>query len=142
MPATVEQTPDGRRLCVSRSIPVCRESAWDVLTDTEQWPAWGPSVRAVESSDRYVERGTTGRLKTPVGVWLPFEIPSCENYRWTWRVAKIPATGHRVDRLGEKSDIENRCRVVFEVPLLAAGYAPVCQRALQRIESVLTDSSA
>ena len=132
MPVAIERTPDGRRLCVNRSIRAPRDDAWDLLVDTEQWPAWGPSVSAVESSDRYIETGTTGRVKTPVGVWVPFEIASCADYRWTWRVARIPATGHRVD--GD----ENSCRVVFEIPLLAAGYAPVCQRALDRIERTLT----
>ena len=132
MPVGIERTPDGRRLYVSRSLPVARAAAWDLLVDTERWPEWGPSVEAVETSDRYVEAGTTGRIQTPVSVWVPFEITSCVDYRWTWRVARIPATGHRVD--GD----ENSCRVVFEIPLLAAGYAPVCQRALDRIERTLT----
>ncbi|PSP93911.1 polyketide cyclase [Halobacteriales archaeon QS_4_62_28] len=132
MPVAIERTPDGRRLCVNRSIRAPRDDAWDLLVDTKQWPAWGPSVSAVESSDRYVETGTTGRVKTPVGIRVPFEIASCADYRWTWRVAEMPATGHRVD--GD----ENGCRAVFEMPLLAAGYAPVCQRALGRIERLLT----
>jgi len=133
----VERTPDGRRICVSRTIPVARERAWDVLTDTDQWPSWGPSVRGVEASDRYIERGTTGRVKTPVGVWVPFEITDCADYRWTWRVAKIPATGHRVDAVETAGEDGATCRVVFEVPLLAGGYVPVCQRALERIEAIL-----
>lgn len=137
MALDVEQTPDGRRLCVSRPIPVAQDSAWDVLTDTEQWPDWGPSVRAVDSNDRYIEPGMTGRLQTPVRIAVPFEIVDCEPYRWTWRVAKIPATGHRVD--GGGVDSERNCRVVFEMPLIAAGYVPVCQRALERIESILRE---
>ncbi|WP_018258278.1 SRPBCC family protein [Halomicrobium katesii] len=133
MALNAERTPDGRRLCVSRAIPATRDAAWRVLTDTNQWPDWGPSVRAVESSERIVERGTAGRVTTPIGT-VPFEITSCRNYRWTWRVAKIPATGHRVEDV--RAD---HCRVVFEIPLLAAGYAPVCQRALGQIESLLCD---
>jgi len=139
VPVTAERTPDGRRICVSRTIPVARERAWDVLRETDQWSAWGPSVRAVESSHRVIERGTTGRVKTPLGIWIPFEITACENYRWTWRVARIPATGHRVDQAREDRPDENRCEVVFEIPPLAAGYVPVCQRALGRIESLLVE---
>jgi hypothetical protein len=52
--------------------------------------------------------------------------------RWTWRVARVPATGHRVDPLGD------RCRVSFEVPLVAAGYVPVCRRALDNVASLAT----
>jgi hypothetical protein len=40
----------------------------------------------------------------------------------------IPATGHRVEPVDG-----DRCRVVFEVPLPAAGYVPICRRALDRI---------
>jgi len=137
----VERTPEGRRLCVSREIPVSRDRAWDVLTDTDQWPSWGPSVRGVEASDRYIERGTTGRVKTPVGIRVPFEITDCADRRWTWRVAKIPATGHRVDEVEDDREGGEACRVVFEVPLLAGGYVPVCQRALERIEAILVGSS-
>ena len=139
MDETIERTPDGRRICVGRDVPATREAAWRVLTDTEQWPEWGPSVSAVESSDRLIQRGTTGRVRTPVGISLPFEITSCRDYRWTWDVAKIPATGHRVDAV-ETTDGE-QCRVVFEVPLIAAGYVPVCRRALGRIAASLAESN-
>ena len=142
MSITVERTPDGRRICVSREIPVSRGRAWDVLTDTDRWPAWGPSVRAVESSERYIQQGTTGRVKTPVGLWVPFEITGCADYRWTWRVARIPATGHRVDSVEREHSENEACRVVFEIPLLAGGYVPVCRRALERIESLVTGSAS
>jgi hypothetical protein len=61
---------------------------------------------------------------------VPFEVTSfdAEARRWTWRVARIPATGHRVEELGAA-----RSRVGFEIPLLAAGYAAVCRSALSRI---------
>ena len=63
---------------------------------------------------------------------MPFEIGTCEPYRWTWRVARLPATGHSVD------SAEDGCTVHFELPIVATGYAPVCERALDRIESILT----
>ena len=52
--------------------------------------------------------------------------------QWGWEVAGIPATGHRVESLGP-----DRCRVVFEVPLLAAPYLTVCRLAAQRIRNIL-----
>ena len=139
MGRTIERTPDGRRIRVSRTVPATRDAAWRVLTDTESWPEWGPSVTAVESSDPVIQRGTTGHLRTPVGIGVPFEITSCQEYRWTWDVAKIPATGHRVDAVDSEHGGE-KCRVVFEVPLLAAGYVPVCRRALERIEAILIEA--
>lgn len=128
---TLERTRDGRRLVVSRRIAADRERAWDLVTDTDRWPEWGPSVRAVESPTRFITAGTRGRVRIPGGIWLPFEITNCGNYRWTWRVARIPATGHRVDHHPDGSV------VAFELPLFAAGYVPVCRRALEKIASIL-----
>lgn len=81
-----EQTPDGRRVIVARDVDASREVAWDLLTDTARWPDWGPSVRAVECDQRFIQPGTTGRVRLPGGVWLPFEVATCGEYRWTWQV--------------------------------------------------------
>ena len=124
----IGKTPDGRRIEESREIPVPADRAWSLLVDTERWPEWGPSVRSIDCSDREIRAGSTGHVETPVGIRVPFEITACEPYRWTWRVARIPAPGHRVESLGPE-----RCRVFFEVPLLAGAYVPVCRWALCRI---------
>jgi len=106
--------------------------------ETDRWPEWGPSVTAVECEGGHIVEGATGRVRLPGGLWVPFEMDSLSRPtdetpgRWTWRVRDVPATGHRVEPLGDE-----RCRVVFELPLLAAGYAPVCHRALDRIERLL-----
>ncbi|PSQ36760.1 polyketide cyclase [Halobacteriales archaeon SW_10_66_29] len=123
----------GRRLVVSQYVPADRGTVWELLTDTERWPDWGPTVTGVESEDRGIRAGTTGRVQLPIGLWLPFEVTSYGEHRWTWDVARIPATGHRVEREGEG------CRVGFELPLYAAGYALVCRRALARIETLATE---
>lgn len=133
MATSVEQTPDGRRLVVSRQVDADRETVWNLLVDTERWPEWGASVRAVESEHRYIETGTTGRVEIPGGIRLPFEISHCESYRWTWEVARIPATGHRV------RPCDTGCRPAFELSILAAGYAPVCRRALATIGDIASE---
>ena len=130
----LERTPDGRRLVVSRVVDAPADDAWELLIDTERWPEWGPSVRAVDSSQRVIDGETSGRVKLPGGIWLPFEITSCVDRRWTWEVARVPATGHFVEDRGEG------CRVGFELSVLAGGYAPVCARALGKIEGLLTSS--
>jgi hypothetical protein len=124
----IERVGGRRRLVVERVVDAPADAVWRVLTDTAEWPSWGPSVRAVECPERYVELGSTGEVQLPGGVWIPFKVTSCEGYRWTWDVARIPATGHAVEPLSE-----NRCRVSMDLPLVAAGYLPVCRRALERI---------
>ncbi|MEY7847717.1 SRPBCC family protein [Natrarchaeobius sp. A-rgal3] len=127
------RTADGYRLEVSQVLAVAPERAWELLVDTMRWPDWSPVVSEVESTDRRVREGTAGRIRVP-GAWLPFTITARTDRRWTWGVPCVPSAGHRVDDLGDR-----RCRVVFEVPLHAAGSVPVCLEALERIESILED---
>lgn len=66
---------------------------------------------------------------TSVGVPVPFRITEFEPGRyWRWRVAGLPATGHRVETLDAQ-----RCEVTFDVPAFAAPYARVCRHALESI---------
>lgn len=123
----VGRTPDGFRLEVAEEMDAPAERLWHLLTDTDRWPEWGPLVAAVVTDDRQIRTGTTGTLETTFGVGLPFEVTSCLDFRWTWEIAGVTATGHRVEPL------DGRCRVVFEVPMLAAGYAPICAVALREL---------
>ncbi len=123
------------KIGVEREMDARPEEVWNVLVDTRRWADWGPSVKEVESSDRYIRRGTTGKIRTPVGLWLPFEITEYEEGSyWAWDVARIGATGHRVEA------VVGGTRVSFELPVYAVGYAPVCRRALERIEELVVPS--
>ncbi|WP_049900393.1 SRPBCC family protein [Halococcus agarilyticus] len=130
-----ERTPDGPRLVVSREIGAAPAVAWRLLTDTHRWPVWGPSVVGVACEGRFVQAGTCGHVRTVGGLELPFRVTECADRRWTWRVAGVPATGHRVEPL------ESGCRVAFEIPPLAAPYALVCRRGLATIERLARDAT-
>lgn len=69
---TLEHTPDGSRLVVSRAIDATPETVWGLFVETSRWPEWGPSVSEVECQDRRISTGSTGRIKTIAGVWVPF----------------------------------------------------------------------
>jgi uncharacterized protein YndB with AHSA1/START domain len=102
---------------------------WDVLTDLNRWPAWGPSIRRVASAADRADAGVTGRVQTVVGIWLPFEITWFEPGRaWFWNVAGIPATRHYVSAIEE-----DRCRVQFTVAWVVAPYLLVLRVALGRL---------
>jgi hypothetical protein len=106
-------------------------NVWNLLVDTQQWPVWGPSVRAVICPDRYIGLHSTGRIQTSLGVWVGFTITDfIEHTYWSWRVAGIPATGHRLEALDSQ-----RCRLIFEIPFIAFPYAYVCKIALTRIQA-------
>ena len=106
---------------------------WELITDTWTWPLWGPSVRAVDCRQRFITAGCQGRIKTPLGLWVPFRVTTFDPERyWAWRVAGLAATGHQVDPLGSR-----RCRLSFTVPVWAFGYGIVCNLALGRINRLL-----
>lgn len=112
------------------SVPV--DSVWRVLTDLDAWPQWGPTVQRAELDDAGPLRlGSRGKVWTPVGVALPFEITEFDDGRaWAWKVAGVPATRHVV------TPHPHGCRASFGVPLWAPAYLPVCALALKRIEAL------
>jgi hypothetical protein len=118
---------------VNRSLQAPCSRIWEIITDTHTWPEWGPSVREVQCPTRFIHKATEGKVKTAVGIWLPFIITGYEEGRfWSWKVAHIPATGHRVAPQGDAI-----CKLTFEIPLFASPYAYVCKVALDRIERML-----
>jgi hypothetical protein len=145
-----------RLLWTWREIDAPAAVVWRVLTDLEQWPAWGPSVRAATldgpvdgpvddggggrgerglGSGGDLVAGATGTVTTLVGLDLPFEITEViEGRSWSWKVAGVPATSHAVEALDD-----DRCRAGFGVPVVAAPYLAVCALALRRIERIAGD---
>ncbi len=114
---------------MSRDVDVDASAAWSVLIDTRRWPDWGPTVAGVEAAPLPLQLGTTGRVRTAVGVWLDFEVTEFVPGRsWSWKVAGIHATDHRVETLGP-----GRCRIAMSAPWAAAPYLAVCAIALRRI---------
>lgn len=130
----VDRVRGGLQFDVWRDVSVAPDVAASRLRDTRWWPTWSPTISGVESDDRYVREGTRGRVRV-AGAWIPFRVTGFNGRRWTWRVAGLPATGHRVE--GYAGD-DDRCRVVIEVPLPAAGYVPTCRRALDRFARLVT----
>ncbi|HPX36137.1 MAG TPA: SRPBCC family protein [Mycobacterium sp.] len=111
---------------IAAPVPV----VWRLLSDVRQWPAWGPSVRRAVLTDgaTVLSAGAQGTVWTVGGVGLPFRITEFdEEDRWSWTVAGLTATGHRIMPAG------GGCRVRFEVPWWATAYLPVCTIGLDRL---------
>jgi len=112
------------------------QSVWELITDTTRWPEWGPSVTAVVCRDRFIKKGSCGKVKTRLGIWVPFVITHYEDNRyWAWQIWGIPATGHRIEPLDEY-----RCSLAFEVPAFAAPYLFICWIAINRIEAIIQNA--
>lgn len=119
-------------------------AVWDVLVDTEAWPRWGPTVAAVELEDgsghgpggTRIGAGSRGRVRTPVGLWLPFAVTQwVAGERWAWRVAGVPATSHAVrpTDTGTGAGGGTGSEVVMAVPWWAPAYLAVCEVGVRRV---------
>lgn len=127
-----------KQLWVHRTIDAPAAIVWTLLTDPDEWPNWGPTVRRAHLGTDRLALGATGSVTTVAGVSLPFEITAYdEGERWAWRVAGVGATDHTVERLGP-----SRCRAGFGVPFVAAPYLAVCRAALGRLERRALDLDA
>ncbi len=114
---------------ISRIIDAPDKVVWRILIDTALWPQWGPSVKDVYFTGRWLKEGGTGRVQTKIGLWLPFEITEFEEFRyWHWNVAGFPATGHRLKPVSAEQSL-----LSFEFPLFALPYGLVCKKALSNI---------
>lgn len=120
-------------ISVSRFVPADASVVWDLFVDTTRWAEWGPSVTAVDLPERRIRAGSSGRVRGPGGIWVPFEVTEFdEGRRWAWRVVGVPATTHSVE------PAPGGCTAAFGVPEVAAPYALVCRAALRRIEALAT----
>jgi hypothetical protein len=125
-------------LAVDRMIAAPSTAAWQVLVDLDAWPHWGPTVSGAWLDPPHTELalGATGTVRTSLGFVVPFVVTEFESGRhWTWKVAGIPATRHRVEPVG------GHARVSIGVPWWAAGYLAVCSLALRRIDAMLTNAA-
>ncbi len=89
---------------VGRTISASAQDGWDILVDLDAWPRWGPTVRRAElDHPSPLALGSTGRVWTPVGIAVPFVITEFDAGRsWSWAVAGVPATAHRVEPRGDR----------------------------------------
>ncbi len=114
-----------------RTVDAPADAVWELLTDLDAWPQWGPTVSRAELGGTAFLLGATGRVWTPVGIPLPFVISAFDpGHSWGWDVAGVPATQHGVEpRPGG-------CTVWMTAPWWAPAYLPVLEVAVRRIESM------
>ena len=121
-----------KKAWVRREIEAPAGVLWALLTTTDRWSDWGPSVRSADLRSSNFGTGAIGVVSTVLRFDLPFEITDFEDgERWAWKVAGVRATDHVVESLGP-----DRCRVGFGVPWPAAAYLAFCAIALSRLDRI------
>jgi hypothetical protein len=122
-------------ISVGKMFSASPDMLWDLITDTSHWSRWGPTVKAVRTSERYIRKGSEGHVLTLIGIWLPFVVTDYEHERfWKWNVASVRATGHRLQSTDAGGAI-----LWFEAPVIAFPYIAICRMALTRIADCLAD---
>ncbi|SDX41611.1 SRPBCC family protein [Thiocapsa roseopersicina] len=102
---------------VDRIVEAPAGIVWRILIDTREWPIWGPSVRAVVAPSHLIGPGMRGRIQTPVGLRLPFEITRREpEHAWSGRLpaSRMPSRnlGVRPALTADDGDFD-RCDVSY-----------------------------
>ncbi len=78
--------------------------------------------------------GSRGTIAPVIGPRLHYEITGFEPMRsWTWKVAGVAATGHRIAGRPGPSGTTRRTEVVFDAPWWAPFYLPVLWLGLRRL---------
>jgi hypothetical protein len=123
------------QISVGKTYTASPHTLWELITDTTQWPRWGPTVNAVRTSERYIRQGSEGHVLTALGIWLPFVVTDFEHECfWNWKVASVRATGHRLQNVDAGAVI-----LWFEVPVIAFPYIAICRMALTRIADCVAE---
>lgn len=127
---------DNKRIVICREIQALPKTVWDIITDTQVWPIWGPSLMNADCDDRYIKLGSRGRVQTVFLFRLSFIITEFRPFEfWNWRVGRLQATGHHLVRTSDSS-----CKLCFDMGLWAFFYLPVCWLALLRIEKIAVNN--
>lgn len=110
---------------------------WLRYTVPAHWASWSPQISEVET-DRPadpVSVGTTGTVRGPGGVRVPFRVTSVDHgtRRWTWQVRAGIVTlvlDHGVD--DDHAGATAWARITGPLPVVL-GYAPLARHALRRL---------
>ncbi|MDP9817319.1 SRPBCC family protein [Spirilliplanes yamanashiensis] len=110
---------------------------WDRYVRPARWPEWSPQIRAVEYPGERLAAGTSGVVRGPFGVRVPFEVLDVSEdgpvRSWAWRVSAAGARlvlVHTVEAAGAGA----RTGLTVEGPAaLVVAYLPAARWALGRL---------
>jgi hypothetical protein len=121
-----------KRVASTIAISASPDQIWPFLAEFDRWPQWGISISAVESEAQQIASGVTGRVRTRLGLWLPFTINRVDAHSfWDWTVAGVRATEHY---LNPRSGYT---QVGFTAPWLVAPYTLAMNASLRKLKQLV-----
>lgn len=64
--------------------PVSPQVSWDRYAELNRWSTWAPQISSVEADGDLLHPGLTGRVRTSVGVSVPFVVTDVDAPAMTW----------------------------------------------------------
>lgn len=121
-----------RRVSSSIDIAAPPDRIWPYLAEFESWPQWGISISEVDAAASRIAPGVTGRVRTRLGLWLPFTIEDVVvGSFWDWSVAGVRATEHHLEPQ------RDHARVRFTAPWVVAPYTAIMAASLRKLRRLV-----
>jgi len=115
--------------------PVSPQVSWDRYVVLARWSSWAPQISGVDADAERLQPGLTGRVRTSVGLKVPFVITDVDAaaMTWSWIVGAGPVR-HTLHHAIAPRGSGTRATLAIEgaAPLVTA-YAPLAWWALRRL---------
>ncbi|MGY1822549.1 SRPBCC family protein [Geodermatophilus sp. SYSU D00079] len=109
---------------------------WERYAVPARWPGWAPQITAVEFPVARLASGSRGRVRTPLGLALPFVVDAVDEAarRWSWTVSVGPVRLRLLHWVAEGPDGGSTTGLRIDGPApLVLGYAPLARLAIGRL---------
>lgn len=124
-------------MLVEVSGPAPPDDVWRSFIDPECWPTWAPQIRAVETAQRALRQGATGRILGPAPLAVDYEItavdPALRTWSWTVRTGPVRLTMHHVVLPTPSGGTRALLRIHGGAAVAAQAYRPIAAMALRRL---------
>ena len=99
---------ENRQFSISIDIDAPADRVYEVMSDTDRWPEWTPSVTSIKRLDSgpFVvgSRAVIRQPKFPPALWTVTAIDDRKSFTWTNRAPGIKVIAqHSIDATGDRS---------------------------------------
>jgi hypothetical protein len=116
--------------------PAEPQVAWDRYLEPARWSSWSPQIRSVTSSDDRLVTGTSGQVRGPLGLAVPFVVDAVDEAArtWSWTVRPGPLVLRLHHGVRPAAAGGSLTWLVVEGPApVVLGYLPLAGLALRRL---------
>ncbi|OAA29546.1 Polyketide cyclase / dehydrase and lipid transport [Frankia sp. EI5c] len=125
----------------SVTIDAPADEVWAVMRDVRRWPAWTPTMTAVDTADDELRDGSVARIRQPrlpVAEWTVTDLVAGEGFSWISRATGMTTVAdHRISPAPAGNQVTVRLSLRQSGPL-----APVVGLLMGRLVRRYVDTEA